>query len=550
MSNTRRGILTLLVVLLVVLCVLFFTREDVANPAPQLDPPEAAQRASRPHSPPRGADAMPPAEVDVSKTAAVAEAEPALRGRVVTQDWNAPVPVFRVILNQGGVIKEISHERTEDPYGMLRGEFEFAKLNLEGGTLVVSAPGCGTREFSFSRRDVEPGAERLTCALVPDPSTIQGIVVDGSSVPVSDAEITIDRRNAPAFSSPGIVAFSGADGRFFLSPNITAPVTLVAWHKGFAPGMYFLESARGAVPNIRIVLGKPATLQGCVRLAGQPVKGQRVTVRYPGYYALDIFDALSDEDGNYEITGLYPGIAEVEVIYEHPRDTETRANLVTGAELAAGRVARLDFDLPTARAAVQGVVLAEGTPVAGADVWLERPYENGHDATRTVSDSNGEFTLDVAASAAGFLCARAEIREAVVWERTWVEVRPGEPQFYELELMGRGCVSGRVQGCEPFAVIAVLVVNGSVEELDVAETIATQRDLVRLLFVCGQSGLFGISEYCEDAETTFRLDGLKEGEYTIVAAGSKGMDEDEEIIYQAVHVTVRQAEVQVNFDLS
>jgi len=546
MSNTRRAILTLLVVLLVVLCMLFFTREDVANPAPKLDPAETAQPASRPHSTPPGADAMPPAEIHVSKTTAVAKAEPALRGKVVTQDWNAPVPVFRVILTQGGVIREM----TADPYGMLRGEFEFAKLDLEGGTLVVSALGCRTGEFSFSRRDVEPEADRLTCALEPDPYTIQGIVVDGSGAPVSDAKITIDRRNAPTFSSPNIVAFSGADGHFFLSPNITAPVTLVAWHEGFGPGMYLLESTQGAIPNVRIVLGKPAALRGCVRFAGQPVGRQRVWVRYLGCYALDTADTLSEEDGNYEITGLYPGVAEVQAIYKYPLETDIEARLVASTELSSGRVTRLDFDMPAGSEAIQGVVLAKGEPVKIADVWLEYAYGNRYIATRTYSGDNGKFTLNVPAPLEGFLCARDDTGDGFVFERMWVEVRPGDSRFYELELMGGGSVSGRVHGCAPFAIIVVLLVNGSVEELDVAETIASQRDLVRLVFVCGQGGLFGVSERCEKEEVAFTLDGLKEGEYTIVAAGSKGMAEGDEIIYQAMQITVGQDEVQVNFDLS
>ncbi len=324
-------------------------------------------------------------------------------------------------------------------------EGRFAVAGLPPGrpvTLLVTRKGYadgGARDLT------PPSGEPLAVVLRPAGS-LKGRVVDRRGAPIRRATVSADRdrrvpqppRTAPV-GRRASVSFTGSDGRFLIEDVEPGTLKVTVEAKGYPRQMrQGIELAPGAELELDFVLAAGAVVEGTVTSAdGKPVTGAtvvlaardrsepRITVR-----------GETDGDGRYRLAGapIGPAVIKVEA-GGHPR------RMMTG-EVDPGSN-RVDVVLERGFEVAGKVLAPDGSPVEGADVWIQQL--RSFRSQRTVSAASGAFALSgvgagtykVTASREGYVAAHSEDFEV-----------SGDVAGLRLEL-GRGAVlGGRVLGLE------------------------------------------------------------------------------------------------------
>ena len=238
---------------------------------------------------------------------------------------------------------------------------------------------------------------------------ITGRVVDRQKRPIAGASVAA-RSEDSDWRSHGR-SESRDDGRFEITGLPAATYGVEAEAKGYpepeeAP---IVTLGAGQHKEIELVLDTGGTIRGSVvDQNGEPVVG--VSVRASHGAILDLWDTATRSNGTFELTGLPPGLFEVEALRggEALRKPGTTRRFFTGEEVivAIGQVAEVELVVELPKGQITGQVVDEnGEPVvdafvsasldmgdtSGLDAMLFVRWTFGDDVQLT--DTEGNFAI-------------------------------------------------------------------------------------------------------------------------------------------------------------
>jgi protocatechuate 3,4-dioxygenase beta subunit len=249
------------------------------------------------------------------------------------------------------------------------------RLCASAGPMHVeaSADGYGTVvEHAHGRRDVS-----VDFALAPE-LVIAGRVVDADGAPV-DGAVVVAATNG---HDPGVVADSGADGRFRLAGLVAGTYLVVARADDRAADKSVTVAAGGATADdLVLLLERRTPLTGRVLVGDRPAAGATVIVASADE-GWKLGSAVTQADGRFEIAALPRRTVHVSVQGHKlvSPDADIDLAVVRDADLTCVRLAK-----------VSGRVLRAGEPVGRADVRL---YKEREYVERAIAHDDGTFELD------------------------------------------------------------------------------------------------------------------------------------------------------------
>ncbi len=348
-------------------------------------------------------------------------------GRIV-DDAGAPLAEREIVLGSGDLFSHenawLRHHARTDADG------RFVSSSLAAGTYEV-----WTRDQWSGHRHLGtyavPGVGE-TSFVLPRGAVIRGrVVIEGTDEPIADARVEfLDRQEADSYrGSAELVATTDADGRFearsigmvtVRAARVRAPKRLETRVPDNDGAWDCFEIGYPAERDILIEVPRLARVEGVVRGPAGPIEGAQVDVDWSedgrGFSRGMEASARTDADGRYAVEGVPPGHLRVVVWADgfapssdpHARFDRGGASRELGAE---DRVVIWDHDLrPDATqrlvtATFHGVVeRPDGSPAAGARVWLTGSYRGWHvgDLGGAVAGSDGRFVVTGEANAGSF----------------------------------------------------------------------------------------------------------------------------------------------------
>lgn len=322
---------------------------------------------------------------------------------------------------------------------------------------------CAARESGTARVVRVPDVARVTLRAPPTDAaigartaTLSVRVLEGTGVPVRDAEVVFLHRFAEAPTATGTTGDDGVCTVTAIAQALACVDGLEVRHAGHTTARITFSLTQTAAGDARrfddVVLGPEARLRGRVAGAEGPVAGAQVTVWVtgPGTFGEMVpVRVTSGDDGAYEVGGLPPGPAVVEARARgwHTDGADPTGEITTfrprsdalddvpeaaRATLVAGRVVEHDVRVVRVgpatllRATFAGVVLdPDGAPVPWAHVRVGGSTDGWwvRDAGRTVATADGTFRLTAEAGEGFVLNAEAP----GLWNLEGVSVPMDEP---------------------------------------------------------------------------------------------------------------------------
>jgi RNA polymerase sigma factor (sigma-70 family) len=285
-----------------------------------------------------------------------------LEGRVVHADTGAPLTSFNQGMTYGGI-----HDIASAPVNWSKtiespdGTFEIGKLSAGALVIAVSAPGFG---LSYQNTTiVENTATHLEFRLKPVPP-FEGYVVNEQGTAVPDAFVYFSKCWSVGALERSAAARTDGAGKFVmhsLSPDVKR---LGAYHPDY--GIALLDLPGGN----RIVLSAPGALEGVVSGQGISAADIVVNINHPDARGLIPSSRVKPKnDGTFILRKLTPGRVRVSAMPSsggYPRKTASETVFVE-----SGQTKQVTLRLEVGTAVVEGVLLADGQPVAKAWVAIE-----------------------------------------------------------------------------------------------------------------------------------------------------------------------------------
>ena len=248
-------------------------------------------------------------------------------------------------------------------------------------------------------------------------ASIAGNVTDESGAALADVRISVSKIGAPPWFRR---AKTDTNGNYLIEGLIPGYYIVRAEKKGYVPeyydNVYYLKEAmpvnvdeNEAKTDINFVLDEGGSISGTIvaEESGEPLKDVHVAAFLP--VAPNVkFHTLTDDQGNYKLTGLLSGYYIVAAnkagylgeMYDDARRIDQATPVqVTMPDETTG----IDFALGIT-SAITGVITSEvdGSPIEGATVGVtslitNRPNPIKHFIRVTKTNENGEYSLQVPA---------------------------------------------------------------------------------------------------------------------------------------------------------
>lgn len=454
----------------------------------------------------------------------VLDKQPNLEGCVLGADTGKPLTSFEITVKSRQEVNletvvgylpdgEPLSSRTwnsEQPWKQVsdaEGRFQIAiDASADSTTLTVRAAGYATASVDVEKP--APGQDIPELVLRLEPSrTVRGSVNDGQGKPIRGAFIFVGELPKRLEESNTLarlaVAQSDAQGEFEL--NSLRPEDLVAWayHPSYVPGAAEIDHAR----PVRIVLYDEGVIEGQITENGHAATSAAVDV-VPEYdWPFETFSSQVGSDGTFSVGQLAAGevrvLAGLQLQNDEHRE-QTRRAVVKPAEVTV-----VNFDFLSDTGALEGVLTANGQPLAGS--WLEMVIVTAY-GEETVTAKGGEdgayLVGNLPAGAAMVQVGGIRSDGTRVVQSITVEVVSGQVIRRDIDFTGARFVEGTVRGVKVGSEAGVLVVPG---EADV-------RVFNSDLFQQWQQVVAGVADL--DAKGSFRIEGLESGIYTVIAFGA------------------------------
>ncbi len=308
-----------------------------------------------------------------------------LEGRVVHADTGAALTSF----NQGmiyGVIHDIASAPVnwsttiESPDGT----FEIGKLNAGPLAITVSASG-----FAFSYQNttiVEETATQIEFRLKPVPP-FEGYVVNEQGTAIPDAFVYFSKCWSVGALERSAPARTDAGGKFVLRSLSPEVKRLGAYHPDYGMGLLDLPGGN------RITLPAPGAVEGVVSGEGISSGDIAVNISHPDSDGLIPSNRVKPKnDGTFILRKLTPGRVKVSAMPttgSYPRKTASETVLVEN-----GQTKQVTLKLEVGTAVVEGVLLADGQPVAKAYVSIRRQDGDRIQSQGMPTKQDGKFRFE------------------------------------------------------------------------------------------------------------------------------------------------------------
>jgi protocatechuate 3,4-dioxygenase beta subunit len=280
---------------------------------------------------------------------------------------------------------------------------DFAVEGLFPGEYQLMVRAAGYAPGWRNVRLLEDDSRDIQVVLQPS-ITLTGRVVDGTDGPVPGARVTavVERGKGMAWTGLYRMAISDEQGAFTVADLDVGRVSARAEQEWVGAATYGPETlAPGTQKMIILKLSMASTISGTVRgKDGRPAPGATVLARAGAATPWVMYEALTDGQGRYAVSGLSAGTlfvsaarpAGVPAQFQAGRRMQERQVQLAAAERMDG----VDIVLPDGGKALAGqVVTPDGRPAVGAMVMAApgpRPARPVPD--RVTSDGDGHFSFE------------------------------------------------------------------------------------------------------------------------------------------------------------
>jgi hypothetical protein len=465
-----------------------------------------------------------------------------ITGRVYSADTRQPIPDFQVGYIEGALEIPAASILSEVPefVSVRDGSGRFRLDVAEAGDLTVVAVASGFVPGTHVVADVSPGTTTPNIEIYLEPgAVVEGTVVDAAGQPVPDALIFAAPFDLPP--PPDAAGHSGPDGGFRLDSLSLTTWLVGAYHPDYAPGWTDVEPDHSRATRATIVLSQGGSIEGEITLSGQPVSGQEVAVDYSlANHAISYCRGVTDANGLYRITHLPEGEPRVVVYPKHGGN-----NVDKLAVVEEGRVSVVDFSFG-ADTEIEGTVLFDDQPLAQTSVTITVAGADGAlQEFHTRTDSDGRYAFQ--SLPAGDVVLKV-VQEAEDGSRTFVRTfeAPADAVVqYDIDITASNAS----------LVCQVLAAPG--DKIFYTAVLWGEVDMSRFDFeTLHQIAAWKVGEPKVAEGSTFRLDGLEPGVYTVLAVAvdpSAGWTNERDMLanarFNTAVVEVTQDE-EVSVDLS
>ncbi|QHE62502.1 hypothetical protein FHE72_16855 [Rossellomorea vietnamensis] len=254
-------------------------------------------------------------------------------------------------------------------------------------SVVVSAPNYTTETVAAM---IESGqTTTLNVTLNENPGTLTGFVRDTNSNPIAGGSVTVQ-----ISTGTGIIVattVTAPDGSYTvqnLAPGNYIVIAAATNYQAATQGVTIASNATSVV-NFNLA-SDPGSIAGNVTNAqtGTPIIGANVQVRVVDSSGAVIATALTDNNGQYAVNGLAPGVYTV-VVSALNFQTNAATVQVSSNQTVDGSIA-----LEPDPGRITGTVVDSqgGNPIAGASVNIVN--SSGSLITTVLTDSNGLFMVE------------------------------------------------------------------------------------------------------------------------------------------------------------
>lgn len=225
-------------------------------------------------------------------------------------------------------------------------------------------------------------------------------------------------------------------------------------------------------------LGAAATISGTVRRSSDNavLEGAEVTLRRGSATATVLETATTDAQGEYEFTGVAPGMPNYWIsASDSGLATATNADVVVGSGADVVSDLSLDGILP---GGIAGTVrtAADSSIVAGATIYLRRGSADSEILDSVVSGGNGEFSFDeLEAGSPNYVLTVSAAALATITVNN-VVVPNGDAAVANIYLPTLGGISGTIRKLTDSAAIAdalVLLRRGNSDDSEILDSVRT-----------------------------------------------------------------------------
>jgi len=413
---------------------------------------------------------------------------PVVEGVVVDAFTNAPIRAFSLRINTNELDDvhdgELEFDDVEDPNGRFR-----LACTTPNSTLVIRCEGY----TDFTQRLFPESGRKISITAAMQPfAIINATVRNPEGEPVPDAAICLDgvtKEHAYRTNEEGNVTFQNTPG----------PCTLHVTANGYAPAQVDVLCEPRREHPVDVELNRGLSLVGTVTRNGVPQAGIHLSAKTPESPWTDTHVTRTDDNGDYEITGLAPGLVAVHALIA---EGDSRQDYSAITPVSAPNGGRADIDLSFESASIAGTIRNYRNEPFPAHLSIQTTLPNGLVHCQTAHASDGSYAVDNVP--AGDVSVIASQDNAV--ERRNLRLAPNARMQCDFVLGGTGRITGRVLGNLDAGTAVVLYPSScSQDSIRMANSI---HDV--MLCIDGMAPLKGGTRF-------FAFENLKPGEYTLMA---------------------------------